>query len=261
MALLTPEDLENLSMQLEENDEIARRVTGLDIRGICEALYGTKPGSEKVGIIPITAGNGVIGNFTSSLLYIVEYFGFEGFISEHPDVTGYYEAVSQGADIIMMADDHIFTAHNLRNEKIVGNHVATGVIYADIASRFQEASSKDILVIGLGRVGYAGACHLVDKGFNVYACDPNKEFLQKAVDELGIKPYCSDDRKKFSMVFEATPNADTISEGMIEERCLVSTPGIPCGLPPEVGKKYRVDLVMEPLVIGVASMLYSVIQN
>ncbi|MDG6244667.1 MAG: 3-methylornithyl-N6-L-lysine dehydrogenase PylD [Methanolobus sp.] len=261
MALLTPEDLENLSAQLEQNDQILKKVTGLDVRGICESLYGTKPGSEKVGIIPITAGNGIIGNFTSSLLFIVEYFGFEGFVTEHPDVTGYYEAVSQGADIIMMADDHIFTAHNLRNEKIVSNHVATGVIYADIASRFTEANSKDILVIGLGRVGYAGAAHLVEKGFNVYACDPNREFLQKAVAELGIRPYCSDDRKKFSMVFEATPNADTISEGMIEERCLVSTPGIPCGLPPEIGKKYHVDLVMEPLVIGVASMLYSVIGN
>jgi len=259
MALLTPQDLENLSAKLEESDEIVKRVTGLNIKGICEELYGTKLGSPKIGIIPITAGEGIISNFTSSLLFIVQYFGLEGFITEHPDITGYYEAVSEGADIILMADDHIFIAHNLRNEKIVSNHVATGVIYADIASRFNEANSKDILVIGLGKVGYAGACHLVNKGFNVYACDPNREFLHKAVDELGIKPYCSDDRKKFSMVFEATPNADTISEGMIEERCLVSTPGIPCGLPPEVGSRYRVDLVMEPLVIGVASMLYSVI--
>jgi pyrrolysine biosynthesis protein PylD len=259
MALLTPEDLENLSTQLEMCDETIRRVTGCDIKEICESIYGTKLGSQTVGIIPITAGNGVISNFTSSLLYIVKCLGLKGFITEHPDVTGYYEAISAGADIIMMADDHIFTAHNLRNEKIISNHVATGVIYAEIASRFKEASSKDILVIGLGRVGFAGACHLVNNGFNVYACDPNKEFLEKAVSELGIKKYCGDDRKKFSMVFEATPNADTITEGMIEERCLVSTPGIPCGLPPEIGKKYRVDLVMEPLVIGVASMLYSII--
>ena len=189
----------------------------------------------------------------------MKYFGLEGFITENPDVTGYYEAVSQGADIILMADDNIFTAHNLRTRKIMSNHIATGVIYAEIASRFKEATSKDILVIGLGRVGYAGASHLVEKGFNVYACDPNKAFLENAIYELGIKPYCSDDRKRFSMIFEATPNAETISEGMIEERCLVSTPGIPCGLPPEIGRKYRVDLVMEPLVIGVASMLHSVI--
>ncbi|HML26240.1 MAG TPA: hypothetical protein PKC27_06075, partial [Methanomethylovorans sp.] len=83
--------------------------------------------------------------------------------------------------------------------------------------------------------------------------------LDKAAYELGIKEYCKEDRKKFSMVFEATPNANTITEGMIAERCLVSTPGIPCGLPQEVGRKYRVDLVMEPLFIGVTSMLYSVI--
>ena len=258
MALLTPQDLENLSMQLEESDATIKRATGLDVRGICEELYRTKPGAQKIGIIPITSGEGVIGNFASSLLFIAQYFGLEGTITEHPDMTGYYEAVSQGDDIILMADDHMFVAHNLRNGKIVSNHVATGVIYAEIASRFREASSKDILVIGLGKVGYAGAAHLVKKGFNVYACDPNREFLDKAVKELGISPYCREDRKRFSMVLEATPNPDTISEGMIEERCLVSTPGIPCGLPPEIGKKYRVDLVMEPLVIGVASMLYSV---
>ena len=251
--------MENLSANLEDNDKIVKKATGFDTKGICESLYGTKLGSEKAGIIPISAGNGIISNFTSSLLFIVKYFGLEGFITENPDVTGYYEAVSQGADIILMADDNIFIAHNLRTRKIMSNHIATGVIYAEIASRFKEATSKDILVIGLGRVGYAGASHLVEKGFNVYACDPNKAFLENAIYELGIKPYCSDDRKRFSMVFEATPNAETISEGMIEERCLVSTPGIPCGLPPEIGRKYRVDLVMEPLVIGVASMLHSVI--
>lgn len=259
MALLKPHELENLSAQLEENNVIVKKATGYDIKEICEGLYGTRPNKQKVGVIPISSGEGIIGNFSSSLQFIAQHFGFESFITQHSDITGYYEAVSQGADIILMADDHMFVAHNLRSNKIVANHIATGVIYAEIASRSKEASSKDILVIGLGRVGYAGATHLVKKGFNVYACDPNKAFLEKAVQELGIKPYCKDDRKRFSMVFEATPNPDTITEGMIEERCLVSTPGLPCGLPPEIGKKYRVDLVMEPLVIGVASMLYSVI--
>jgi pyrrolysine biosynthesis protein PylD len=61
------------------------------------------------------------------------------------------------------------------------------------------------------------------------------------------------------MVFEATPNANTISEGMVGERCLVSTPGIPCGLPENIGSRENVDLVMEPLVMGVVSMLYAVL--
>jgi len=259
MALLTPEDLDSLSAKFEESESTIERVTGSKLTDICKDIYGKDLGLEKVGIIPITAGNGVISNFSSSLLFIVQRLGLEGFITQHTDVAGYYEAISEGADILLMADDHLFIAHNLKDGKVVTNHEATGIIYSEIASRFKEAGSSEILVIGLGRVGYAGAKHLAEKGFNVYACDPNRNFLEKAAHELGIKEYCKEDRKKFSMVFEATPNANTITEGMIAERCLVSTPGIPCGLPEEVGKKYRVDLVMEPLFIGVASMLYSVI--
>lgn len=259
MALLTPEDLESLSAKFEESESTIERVTGSKLTDICKDIYGKDLGLEKVGIIPITAGNGVISNFSSSLLFIVQRLGLEGFITQHTDVAGYYEAISEGADILLMADDHLFIAHNLKDGKVVTNHEATGIIYSEIASRFKDADSSEILVIGLGRVGYAGAKHLAQKGFNVYACDPNRSFLEKAAHEIGIKEYCKEDRKKFSMVFEATPNANTISEGMIAERCLVSTPGIPCGLPEEVGKKFRVDLVMEPLFIGVASMLYSVV--
>ncbi len=259
MALLTPEDLENLGAQFKDSENTIEKVTGSKLTDICKDLYGKDLGSEKVGIIPITAGNGIISNFASSLLFIVQRLGLESFITQHTDVAGYYEAIRDGADILLMADDHLFIAHNLRNGKLVTNHEATGIIYSEIASRFKDSDSSEILVIGLGRVGYAGAKHLAEKGFDVYACDPNRDFLDKAAHELGIKEYCKDDRKKFSMVFEATPNANTITEGMIAERCLVSTPGIPCGLPQEVGSKYRVDLVMEPLFIGVTSMLYSVI--
>ncbi len=258
MALLTPEDLEDLLNRFKENNETLNRATGMDIKQICEAIYGTSPGCQKVGIIPITAGNGVISNFSASLLAIVEYFGLEGFITPHPDITGYYEAICEKADIILMADDHIFIAHNLRTGKIATNHVCTGVIYAEIASLFKEAASKDVLVIGLGRVGYAGAAHLTHKGFNVFAYDPDEKALERAIAELGVKRIEDHKEDRFSMVFEATPNADTISEGMISERCLVSTPGIPCGLPDEISEKYDVDLVMEPLVIGVSSMLYAV---
>ena len=258
MALLTPEDLENLLDKLEYNEKVITNVTGSGIKQICEETYNTFPGSEVVGIVPVTSGNGIIDNFTASLAAIVNHFGLKGFVTEHTDISGYHEAVSRRADIVMMADDHIFIAHNLKNGKISTNHECTGIIYSEIAARYLHADSTDILVIGLGRVGYAGASHLAKKGFNVYACDPNWEFLEKAVKELGVKPYERNSGKKFSMIMEATPCKDTISEGMVSDRCLVSTPGIPCGLPGNIGKKYKVDMVMEPLVIGVASMLYSV---
>jgi len=261
LTRLTPNDLENLLDKLHRNEEIIKRVTGKSIKKICEETFSTSHNSEFVGIIPITAGDGIIGNFTASLLAIVEHFGLKGFVTENYDISGYHEAIKKKADIIMMADDQMFVAHNLRNRKIATNHECTGIVYSEIAARYVYANSKDILVIGLGRVGFSGAAHLIKKGFNVYACDPNSKVLDSAVQKLGVQKYEKNKNKKFSMILEATPCEKTISSGMIAERCLVSTPGIPCGLPEKVGRKYDVDMVMEPLYIGVVSMLYSIFED
>jgi pyrrolysine biosynthesis protein PylD len=260
MALLTPEDLKNINMQLEEADASVRRATGLDIKEVCKALYKTRPREETIGIVPITSGNGIIGSFSESLLAIIEYFGLEGFITEMPDVSGYYQAVKDEANIILMADDNTFLAHNLENGKIANNQPCTGIIYAEIISRYLHADSKDVLALGLGRVGLPGVAHLVKKGFNVYGHDPDEKLLERAVSEFGITPYAPDTEnpKKFSMIFEATPCENTIPESALAEKCLVSTPGIPCGISEELREKYDVEIVMEPLGVGTASMLYSV---
>lgn len=259
MALLTPEDLINIEKQLQEADSIVKKVTGLDIKGVCGALYGTSPCNEKIGIVPITSGNGVIGNFSASLQAITQYFGFDSFVTSTSDVSGYYEAVRNEADIILMADDYTFIAYNLKNGKIANNQPCTGIIYAEIASRYLKADSKDVLVIGLGKVGFPGATHLVNKGFKVYGYDADKSVLEKAVSNLGITPFNPEQPRKFSMIFEATPYASTIPEAVLSENCVVSTPGIPCAISHELQEKYNVELVMEPLGIGTASMLYSVL--
>ena len=259
MALLTPDDLKNINAQLEKADSAVRRVTGLDIKGLCSDFYGTTPGFEKVGIVPVTSGNGIIGNFSESLHVITQYFGFESFVTSIPDVSGYYEAVKKGAEIILMADDNTFVAHNLKNGKIANNQPCTGTIYAEIAARYLKTDSKEALVVGLGKVGLPGAVHFVNKGFKVYGYDTDDELLQKTVSELGIIPFDLNHSKKFSIIYEATPCADTIPEALISENCVLSTPGIPCAISEELQEKYGVDLVMEPLGIGTASMLYSVL--
>jgi len=259
MALLTSEDLKNINRQLEEADSAVQRVTGLDIKEICKALYGTSPCCEKIGIVPVTSGNGIIGNFSASLHAITQYFGFDSFVTDMPDVSGYYEAVRNGAEIILMADDHTFLAHNLKNGKIANNQPCTGMIYAEIASRHLKADSKDVLVVGLGKVGFPGTAHFVHKGFKVYGYDADKALLEKAVSNLGITPFDPSCPRKFSMIFEATPCANTIPEAVLSENCVISTPGIPCAISDNLRKKYDVELVMEPLGIGTASMLYSVL--
>jgi pyrrolysine biosynthesis protein PylD len=259
MALLTPNDLININKQLQKADSVVKGITGLDIKGVCQALYGTSTSSEKVGIVPVTSGNGIIGNFSASLHAITQYFGFDSFVTDMPDVSGYYEAVQNGADIILMADDHTFLAHNIKNGKMANNQPCTGVIYAEIASRYLKADSKDVLVVGLGKVGFPGAAHLVQKGFRVYGYDPDETLLNRTVSSLGVIPFDPANPKKFSIIFEATPCANTIPESVLSENCVLSTPGIPCAISEELRKKYDVQLVTEPLGIGTASMLYSVL--
>jgi pyrrolysine biosynthesis protein PylD len=259
MALLTPKDLVDINRQLQEADSVVRRVTGLDIKGVCKALYGTSPSSEKIGIVPVTSGNGIIGNFSASLHAITQYFGFNSFVTDMPDVSGYYEAVRNGAEIILMADDHTFLAHNLKNGKIANNQPCTGIIYAEIASRYLKADSKDVLVVGLGKVGFPGAAHFVQKGFRVYGYDPDETLLKRTVSSLGIIPFDLENPKKFSIIFEATPCANTVPDSVLSENCFLSTPGIPCAISEELRKKYDVQLVTEPLGIGTVSMLYSVL--
>jgi pyrrolysine biosynthesis protein PylD len=259
MALLTPDDLTNINRQLKEADSVVRRVTGLDIKSICETLYGTSSCSEKVGIVPVTSGNGIIGNFSASLQAITQYFGFDSFVTDVPDVSGYYEAVRNGAEIILMADDHTFLAHNLRNGKIANNQPCTGIIYAEIASRYLKTNSKDVFIVGLGKVGFPGAAHLVQKGFRVYGYDADRALLNRTVSNIGVIPLDLENPKKFSIIFEATPCANTIPEAVLSENCVLSTPGIPCAISEELRKKYNVQLVTEPLGIGTVSMLYSVL--
>jgi pyrrolysine biosynthesis protein PylD len=99
----------------------------------------------------------------------------------------------------------------------------------------------------------------VHKGFKVYGYDADKVALENATSTLGITPLDLSSPRKFSMIFEATPCENTIPEAVISENCVISTPGIPCAISDDLRKKYFVELVIEPLGIGTASMLYSVL--
>jgi len=262
MALLTPEDLSNMTDALVESDRIIMELTGFSLDGLCHKVYSTSQKNEKIAIIPITAGNGIIGSFSESLLFTVQHFGMNGFITDKTDVAGYYEAVKNGADIILMADDLAYVAHNLRNGRISHNQICTGRIYAEILCRAGDyADDKDVLVIGLGKVGTPALETLVNAGLNVYVYDVDKARVDEIVSEYPVFKYNEADSKTFSKIFEATPCADTVFESALQPDCLISTPGIPLGISKKLIEKYNVRVVQEPLGIGTLSMLYAVFDD
>ena len=268
MALLTPEDLANMTNALIENDRLIAELTGLSLDGLCRKIYKTASKNEKIGIIPITAGGGIIGSFSESLLFTAQHFGMNGFITDNTDVAGYYEAVMKGADIILMADDLAYIAHNLKNGKIAHNQICTGRIYAEILCQVKDAGgkgadgkgseSKEILIIGLGKVGTPALETFLKEGQEVCVFDVDSKRVDEIVSKYSVKKYDPNGGKTFSKIFEATPCADTIPEKCLLQGSLISTPGIPCCISDELIKKYGVRVVQEPLGIGTLSMLYGV---
>ncbi|MCL2549878.1 MAG: 3-methylornithyl-N6-L-lysine dehydrogenase PylD [Methanimicrococcus sp.] len=273
MALLTSEDLANMTNALIENDRLITELTGLSLDGLCREIYKTAPKNEKIGIIPITAGGGIIGSFSESLLFTARHFGMDGFITKNTDVAGYYEAVMKGADIILMADDLAYIAQNLRNGKISHNQICTGRIYAEILCRAKNTGGKntndknadgknagdnEVLVIGLGKVGTPALETFIKGGQDVYVFDVDSNRVDAIVSKYPVKKYDPNGGKTFLKIFEATPCADTIPEKCLLRGSLISTPGIPCCISDELIEKYGVRVVQEPLGIGTLSMLYGV---
>ncbi|WNY25704.1 3-methylornithyl-N6-L-lysine dehydrogenase PylD [Methanolapillus millepedarum] len=267
MALLTPDDLQNMTDALVENDNLVRELTGFSLDRLCADVYKTEKKNEKIAIIPVTAGCGIIGRFSESLLFTVKHFGMNGFITKNTDVAGFYEAVTGGADIILMADDLAFIAYNLRNQKIAHNQICTGRVYAEILCRTKISnlmSKKEVLVIGLGKVGTPALETFLIEGYSVSVFDADSNRLNEVVADHAdcssgkVKPYDPNSNSQFDKIFEATPAANTVPESCLKNNSVLSTPGIPCGLSKALQEKYGVKIVQEPLGIGTLSMLYAV---
>jgi pyrrolysine biosynthesis protein PylD len=71
----------------------------------------------------------------------------------------------------------------------------------------------------------------VHKGLKAYGYDADKAVIEKTVSNLGITPFDPCSPGKFSMIFEATPCANTIPEAVLSDNCVIPTPGIPWQFP------------------------------
>jgi pyrrolysine biosynthesis protein PylD len=238
--------------------QIACRASGVDEEEILKAIQNTT-----VGVISVTAGEGIIPGFVGAVRDIIGHLDFRAFVPGSADVAGLAAAIDEGAEIIVMADDTIFVALNLSTRRVVENAEATGRGYgAALEGLAHGVSKRPVLVIGAGGVGTACARFLKKMGgrIGVFDCDPSR--AERLAREVGGVVERDLDRAlhAYTILVDACPASEIIEARHIKPTTVVSAPGVPLGLTPQARSRIESRLVHDPLQIGVATMMISAVR-
>ena len=271
MTRLRTEDIEHIPHELKAYDQQLLKNTGNTLKALASHAVGL-PDSElddiiksnKVCVIPLTSGQGIINSFSATVSGIISHLGFDSFAAQNSDATGIAEAFEKKSDIILLADDDRFVAINVHTKYVSDNveMTAKGFV-AGLDLMVNGLKGKNVLVIGCGEVGSHTAKILVTMGALVSICDINPQLtsaLQKEIaDVLKTKIQVDNNWRstpvKYRYIIDATPSADIIDASVVTPDTYVVAPGVPCGLSSEARKKLSNRYLHDPLQIGVAAMV------
>lgn len=269
MTRLKTHDIGGIPEALSEFDAGLTEKTGHSLLEIaCHAAGVEKSAAEtviaasKIGVVPMTCGQGIITGFSQVVEAIVRHLGFDAFTTGHTDVAGMAEAADKHPDIVMMADDNRFVALALRRLLVIDNGMATGKGFAAGLDFMGDGlRGERALVIGCGPVGRGAALGLIHFGAQVSVYDINplvSRALEKDLQSrFHVAVEVADSLKQglasHRFIVEATNGADVIDDGDLQADSLVAAPGMPLGLTERACVKAK-QVLHDPLQIGVATM-------
>ncbi len=271
MTRLKTDDIISIAAGMADYDAELAAKTGFTLKGIACCAAGISEddiepvlANVRIGVIPITSGEGIIGGFCQAVKAIGSHLGCRTFITQTADVAGLVEAFENKADIIMLSDDDRFVALHAKSRRIIDNSVATGEGFATGLNLMGGGlADRDVLVIGCGPVGSSAIEHLVRMGARVSVYDINPQRCNDVTQSIGqrlnsrIRSFddldTALDYARF--IVDATPAANIIPACHITPETYISAPGVPVGLTVEAGSKMSDRILHDPLQIGVATML------
>lgn len=260
MTRLTDEMVKDIITTLDSTNDMLVSLTGMNALELaCDAI-GITPDminltNLKVGVVPMTSGLGVIKKFSESVAEITRKLGMDAFVTSSADVTGIAEALSEGSELIFMADDIQFIALNTKNGKFSNNSFSTAAGYVSALNGAADGlSKKDVLVLGAGRVGSIAAEILMTLGAEVTIYDIDTKRAIALSNRIGAEMIeeLEEALVTHDYVFNASPIA-SIDEKFIKNGAIISSPGIPYPFDKEAEKKAKA-IIHDPLDIGVAVM-------
>ena len=270
MTRLRAKDLRFIPSSLNDYDLQLLRKTGATLKQIACQTVGVDGeifqdvDRYRIGVIPITAGQGILKGFTEAVQAIAKHLGFQAFITKQPDVSGFGEAFERAAHILMLADDKRFLAVNTATRRVIDNAEATGKGFATaLAMMGGGLKSKDVLIIGAGRVGKSAARTFMRMGARLGLYDIKQYLSSRVARELRCHPSgevivetnLNEALLKYRIIFDASPGKGLICSRHVTPQTFIAAPGIPVGLTGRARAKSSDRLLYDPLEIGVATMI------
>ena len=272
MTRLRNEDIDSITDELLEFDRKLKTIIGCSLKKLALRAAGfKKPGEAEdiiratlVGVVPVSAGQGMIKNFSDTIAGIASHIGFKAFVTRASDTAGFAEAVESNCDILIMADDDVFIAYNCRTGTLSNNNQATANGFVTGSEMMIGGfDGKETLVLGAGPIGKFSIKRLLEKGSRVAVYDNDlqkvenikKEFEGDFPDKLKIERDMKRALNGHIYICDATPASDIIDESDVSEETFITAPGIPCGLTERAVKKIGNRFLHDNLRIGTATML------
>ena len=271
MTRLKTSDISNISSRLETYNQELLSKTDRSLLGIAchacgkdEIQISRRIKSFCIHVVPVTAGQGIITDFSETVAAILRFLGFTALVSDLPDTSGVALAFENKADAIMMADDHRFVGLNLKTQSVADNSEATGRVFAaalDLMAKGIE--NREVLVLGCGPVGEAAAQTLLSLGARVSLYDSHFPAARLLKERLSVYPGGNNivieadinmALLNYEYILEATPSADTISDRLIRDHMVIAAPGVPSGISKKGCQILKDRLIHDKLELGVAGM-------
>lgn len=263
MTRLITEWILDIHDTIKEKEAKLKRKTGLDFVALAAKSGGWSIGDIeraaqqiKVGVVPITSGQGIISSFAESVATVTETMGFRSFVTENRDVSGIQEAYEREADILYMADDDKFVSINLHKKRIVDNNNATAAGYlAALEGAQGSLTGKEVLLLGYGVLGQEFLKRLQKKGVAVTGFDINKSKM-KEMERTGAAIITGVDQiAKYQLIIDATSLGGWIHGNTLHPEAWLIAPGIPLSLDKEAYQANEDRVIHDYLEIGTAAML------
>lgn len=264
MTRLISEWVSPMLSGMEAYNRKLKEITGCDLCGLVGDIFGADEATFtslqrqiNVGIVPITQGEGIIGDFSEAIASIIASMGFRTLVTEHTDVDGIYEACRRGCDLLFFADDNRYLALNIADKRYADNNYCTALGYISVLEHMMRRRGKDItdekiLVIGYGIVGKEAVDILKEKGVSFCVYDKDKQALEGAYFEL---LHGKDEICRYEYILDFTNEGEWLMLNDICGDVLYASPGVPCSLDENTKKTIAKNAVYDNLEIGTAVML------